>query len=64
MAEGDLIQPTREEAFNGWTPETLTAYVHKQGDRFRRVMADGMHARLHGKRRPKSCNTDYDPRRW
>jgi hypothetical protein len=56
-----LIQPTDEERRNGWTAETLTAYVKRQSDSQRGVIFfDPAHRKPS---RPKMANGTYNPHR-
>jgi len=56
-----LIEPTEEEARNGWTAEALTEYVRRQADIQRGVINfDPAHRK---KRRPATANSQYNPHR-
>lgn len=58
-----LIQPTDEEARNGWTPETLTAYLNEQ--RAVQSLRIDPHSALNRRaRRPTRANNRYRPQRW
>ena len=53
-----LIQPTADEAKNGWTPESLTAYVRG------REKAHGEAILERPKARPARSDGRYDPHFW
>lgn len=54
-----LIEPTFEEARNGWTPETLTAYVRQQ----MATQADALDPSKRPAQRPPAANSKYNPLR-
>ncbi len=58
----DLIQPTEEEAANGWTAETLTAH-HAERARAQAgvIMFDETYRRP---ARQDRANSQYRPLRW
>ncbi len=60
LEEGRLIEPTRLEQRNGWTAETLTAYLTE------RAASQLNAADIHGRpqRRPNEANHRYRPQRW
>jgi len=59
----ELIEPTADEAKNGWTAETLTEYVaSRQAGAMLAADPHSEHSRI--ARRPRSQNTDYDPHFW
>lgn len=59
--DDDLIQPTEEEARNGWTAETLTEYVKRQADVQKGVIYfDPQHRQP---KRPAVANGRYNPLR-
>lgn len=60
---GGLIQPTPEEARNGWTPEALTAYVAEQRAA-QELRADPHSLFRRGARKPMKANSKYSPLRW
>lgn len=60
---GPLIEPSDEEKRNGWTAETLTAYLNQQH------AAQGVRVDIHSDerrqgRRPVMANNRYNPLRW
>ena len=57
-----LIAPTAEEARNGWTPETLTAYVAEQ-TAAQTLRIDPSSA-LRRKGPPMRANSKYRPLTW
>lgn len=58
-----LIQPNDEEARNGWTPETLTAYLNEQ-TAAQSLRVDPHSAFNRRARRPTRANNRYRPQRW
>lgn len=61
--EQGLVHPTEEEARNGWTPETLTAYLaERTAGQAMSIDQDSLQRRM--ARRPKSQNDRYNPHRW
>jgi hypothetical protein len=54
-----LIEPTPEEARNGWTAETLTAYVRRQ----QAARADAIDPARRVAPRPPVANSKYNPHR-
>ena len=58
-----LIQPSDEEARNGWTPETLTQYLHEQtaAQALKINPSSSLNRRA---RRPTRANNRYRPQRW
>ena len=63
QAETPLIEPNEEEKRNGWTAETLTAYVQEQ-TAARELKVDPMSAMNRAGRRPTRANSKYNPHRW
>lgn len=58
-----VVEPTPDEARNGWTAETLTAYLAEQTtSQTLRIDAGSLHRRL--ARRPDRANSKYRPHRW
>lgn len=55
--DGPLIEPTPEEARNGWTAESLTAYVRE------REKAQLTNALPDKQPRPTQANSRYNPMR-
>lgn len=56
-----LVEPTADEARNGWTAETLTAYVQEQ----RAAQAVRIDPRGPSRQVPPSrANSRYSPFRW
>jgi len=57
-----VVIPNAEEARNGWTPETLTAYIAEQ------KAASGVrlnpHSVMRRKPRPTTTNYRYSPLKW
>ena len=66
----DLVQPTKGELKNGWTPEKLTAYMKERDKANAGVVLFGtytMHGETHQYReppKPNSQNNKYSPLRW
>ena len=59
----ELIEPSAEERRNGWTAETLTAYlVERLAGQSLAVDVNSLHRRL--ARRPAEQNHRYRPHRW
>lgn len=58
-----LLQPTEDEARNGWTPESLTAYVAEQ-DAAASLKIDPRSALNRASRKPARANSRYSPFRW
>ncbi len=58
----DLIQPTEEEAANGWTAETLTAY-HSERERAQAGVINFDETYRSPARRSRA-NSLYRPLRW
>lgn len=56
---GDPIEPTPDEAANGWTAEALTRYV---ADRKRRQAEEALNPSV--KRNPTQADGRYDPHKW
>lgn len=54
----DLVEPTAEEARNGWDAEGLTAYLAERD----RAQADTVLHRAPPK--PRFANSKYNPMRW
>ena len=57
-AEPDLIEPTAEEAKNGWTAETLTTYVAER----EKARSELIVTRRPVK--PRMAKSKYSPHRW
>lgn len=59
----ELIQPTEDEARNGWDAESLTAYVKEERER---AQSDMISSRIFNRKppRPRWANSRYDPLRW
>lgn len=58
-----LVQPSAEEARNGWTPETLTSYLNEQ--KAAQSLRIDPHSALNRRaRRPTKANNRYRPQRW
>jgi hypothetical protein len=62
MTEKPLIEPTADEAKNGWTAKTLTAYLAQQ--QASQAMRNDWTSALRRKPRPSLANSDYRPSRW
>lgn len=62
-ASTPLIQPTPGEARNGWTAESLTAYVQEQQASATLRVDPSSSMRQQG-RRPQRQNRQYRPLRW
>jgi predicted transcriptional regulator len=63
LAAGARIEPTEEERRNGWTTETLTAYLaERAAGQSLAVDVNSLHRR--NARRPDEANHRYNPRRW
>lgn len=61
VIDGADVEPTPQEAKNGWTRATLTAYLRE------RLAAQGLWvdpASLKRRARPRAQNMTYDPHRW
>lgn len=58
----DMVEPSEEEKRNGWTAESLTAYLRERGNaQFGMVTFD---PEYRSPRRPRQTNGDYNPHRW
>jgi len=57
-----LIQPTADEAKNGWTAETLTAYVAEQ--KAAQSLRIDPSSALRRKAPPVRANSKYRPLKW
>ena len=56
----DLIEPTADEAKNGWDAKSLTAHVEQS-----RAETDRAYeAHLSARQRPTTAVNAYDPLRW
>ncbi len=53
-----LIEPTADEAKNGWTAETLTKYLQE------RAQAQTLTALHRPPAKPTRANSKYSPHRW
>ncbi len=59
----DLVQPTPDEAANGWTAETLTEYLAEcVAGQTLAIDPHSLHSRA--ARRPRWANSAYSPMRW
>jgi len=58
-----MVEPTEDEARNGWTPETLTAYLAEQ-QAAQALKTDPHSAFNKRNRRPSRANSRYRPLRW
>lgn len=59
----ELVEPTDEEKKNGWTAETLTAYLTERlAGQSLAVDVNSIHRRA--ARRPTEANHRYRPHRW
>lgn len=59
----DPVEPTEEEKRNGWTTESLTAYLaERQAGQELAIDVNSLHRRL--ARRPNQQNHKYNPHRW
>lgn len=59
----ELVEPTEEEKRNGWTAETLTAYLAERlAGQTLAVDPNSVHRKL--ARRPSAQNHKYRPHRW
>jgi hypothetical protein len=56
------VQPTAEEACNGWTPETLTAYLAEQTAA--QTLRTDPSSVLRRKGPPMRANSKYRPLTW
>lgn len=57
------VEPTDEEKRNGWTTESLTAYLaERQAGQELAIDVNSLHRRL--ARRPTEQNHRYNPKRW
>ena len=59
----ELVQPTEDEAANGWTAETLTQYLAEQATD-QTLSIDPHSLRNRAARRPRWANNRYSPMRW
>jgi len=59
----DLVQPTEDEAANGWTAETLTEYLAERAAG-QSLMIDPRSLHSRAAKRPKWANNRYNPMRW
>ncbi len=58
-----LIQPSAEEARNGWTPETLTKYLNEHSASV--TLRVDPHSTFNRRaRRPTQANNKYRVQRW
>jgi len=58
-----LVEPTDDEKRNGWTAETLTAYLaERKTAQSLNIDKDSLHSRL--ARMPARQNNRYSPLRW
>ena len=60
--KGPKIQPTAEEARNGWTAETLTAYHAEQ--KASQTLRIDPGSTVRRKAPPVRANSKYSPLRW
>lgn len=61
--ESTQVEPTEEEKKNGWTAETLTAYlVERLAGQSLAVDVNSLHRKV--ARRPNVQNHRYNPLRW
>lgn len=59
----ELVEPTDEERRNGWTAETLTAYLaERRAGQSLAADPDSLHRQT--ARRPGEANHRYNPHRW
>jgi hypothetical protein len=58
----ELVQPTAEEARNGWTAETLTAYLAEQ--KAAQSLRLDPSSTLRRKAPPARANSKYRPLKW
>lgn len=61
--EGPLVEPTDDEKRNGWTAETLTAYLAEQ-KAASALRIDPHSAMNRAARKPVRANSKYNPHRW
>ena len=63
LARQEMIEPTADEAKNGWTKETLTKYLaERMAGQTLAVDVNSLHRRI--ARRPDIQNHRYRPHRW
>jgi hypothetical protein len=62
MVKNDVIEPNEEEKRNGWTTQTLTAYVAMVRASSSKRLDPGSKARR--AQRPRHTNNHYSPFRW
>jgi hypothetical protein len=63
LARGEVIEPNEDEKKNGWTTETLTAYLtERRAGQSLAVDVNSLQRRL--ARRPDETNHNYSPHRW
>ncbi len=59
----NLVQPTADEARNGWTADDLTKYIaSREAGAALAVDPHSLHRRM--SRRPREQNHRYSPHRW
>ncbi len=58
---GQLVEPTEDERRNGWTAETLTAYLAERNSAQERYIDPHDESR---RRRPNAANSRYRPHKW
>lgn len=58
-----IIEPTEEERKNGWTAQTLTAYLsERQAGQSLAIDVNSLYRKID--RRPREQNHQYRPLRW
>lgn len=63
ISQQPLVEPTDEEKRNGWTAETLTAYLaERKAGQDLSIDVDSLQRKL--ARRPTQQNHRYNPLRW
>lgn len=63
LAKQPDVEPTEDEKRNGWTTETLTAYVaSRRAASTLRADPHSLHRRADA--RPTMQRNDYNPKRW
>ena len=59
---GDLVEPTEGERANGWTAESLTAYLRAREREREQFLGDEKAQRR--AKAPAKCQNDFDPFKW
>ena len=58
-----MVEPTEDEKRNGWTAETLTAYIaEREAGAAVNIDPNSLHRKLAA--RPRTQNHRFNPKRW